>query len=62
MSSVLKSGSMKVQLNVRVEEIVRERLRLLAATDGDEIGEVVARLVTAEWDTQKDRVIARVTA
>ena len=41
---------------------MRERLRLLAATDGEEIGEVVARLVTTEWDTQKDRVIARVTA
>ena len=53
---------MKVQLNVRVEEIVRERLRLLAATDGQDIGEVVTRLVAAEWDSEKGRVIRAVSA
>ena len=49
---------MKVQLNVRVEEFVRERLRLLAVTEGVEAGEIVSRLVVSEWDAKSENLLA----
>ena len=45
-------------MNVRVEEFVRERLRLLAVTEGVEAGEIVSRLVVSEWDAKSENLLA----
>ena len=51
-------AAMKVQTNIRIEEQARNRLRLIAASRGEEIGDVIERLVADAWDVEKRQIAA----